>query len=184
MNEYTVFLNTFLLSFTLKLYLGQKVLFSFMYFYIIQKSTCVSIWVGWLFLSDGSNRRRHCRHLSSLRHWMGPTSTSVSAARRNVMPARWAAVVGSSVSSLFCHFFGFIYLSMYFLFVSCATGPEIPALSLLADPAAEAFWLWLHHYASYKAEWPHDLPWGAWHEPLHWPWGWGRKRVLISPWLL
>lgn len=36
------------------------------------------------------HRKRLCRHLFNQKLWMGPTSTSVNAAKRNAMPARWA----------------------------------------------------------------------------------------------
>lgn len=55
------------------------------YDYLVSMATSKWTW-NWFFY----RRRRLCRHSSNQKLWMGPTSTSVNAAKRNVMPGRLA----------------------------------------------------------------------------------------------
>lgn len=117
------------------------------------------------------HRRRLCRHSSSQKPWMGPTSTSVNAAKRNVTPGRWAnRKTWRRENTVFCS-----RPSWSSDKPPPCTGPEVSALSLPADTTAEEVRLRLHHYASHQTEWPHDFPRGARHESVHWCGGWGES---------
>lgn len=119
-------------------------------------------------------RKRLCRHSSNLKLWMGPTSTSANAAKRNVTHGRWLWRKRGDASHDQRRPRSDL-LSFFIL-----TGSEISALSLPADAPAEAFWFWLHHYAPHQAQRPHDFPRRARHESIHWCGRWGGRRWTMD----
>lgn len=125
------------------------------------------------------HRRRLCRHSSNQKLWMGPTSTSVNAAKRNVTPARWAHWK-CDVGVVFIEYSGLLLTCLPLWYIPLCTGSEISAFSLPADTTAEAVWFRLYHYASHQAQWPHDFPRGAWHESFHWCGRWGMGQLKLD----